>query len=68
MSHDPSLLPTFNTGCGATTGSTSSAPGAERIRNIQLRSGPRHTAADENQALAVVAMLIGELHGHTATK
>ena len=31
----------FNTGRGATTGSTSSAPGADRIRNIQLRSGPR---------------------------
>ena len=31
----------FTTGRGATTGSTSSAPGADSIRNIQLRSGPR---------------------------
>src|SRR5271156_835931 len=30
--------------------------------------GAEATAADENQSLAVVAMLIGELHGHTATE
>ena len=41
VSHDPSLLPTFNTARCATTGSTSSAPGADRIRKIQFRSGPR---------------------------
>ena len=30
--------------------------------------GTQATAADQNQPLAVVAMLIDELHGHTATK
>src|SRR5271166_944902 len=32
------------------------------------QTGAEATAADESQSLAVVAMLIGELHGHTATQ
>src|ERR1700726_129469 len=30
--------------------------------------GAEATAADESQSLAIVAMLIGELHGHPATQ
>jgi hypothetical protein len=40
VSHDPSLVATFNTGRDATTGNTSSAPGADSIRSVKLRSGP----------------------------
>ncbi len=40
MSQDPSVLATFNTGRDATTGNTSSTPGADSIRSVKLRSGP----------------------------
>jgi hypothetical protein len=56
VSHDPSLLPTLNTGCGATTGNTSSAPGTESILNLQLRSGPRPPLLMRNQPLIIRAI------------
>ena len=40
VSHDPSVLATFNTGRDATTGNTNSTPGADSIRSVKLRSGP----------------------------
>jgi hypothetical protein len=34
------LFATFNTGRAATTGNTSSTPGADSVRSAKLRSGP----------------------------
>ena len=43
-------------------------PGRRQHPQRQTQVGPQPTAADQHQPLAVVAMLIGELHGHTATE
>src|ERR1700751_328403 len=42
--------------------------GCRKDPQYPAQVGAEATAADENQSLAVVAMLIGELHRHTATE
>ena len=66
--HERSLLPAVRTGRGAMTGRISSAPGRRQQsqRPADVRAQP--AAADQDQPLAVVRMLVDELHGHAAAE
>ena len=52
----------------ATVAATPARPRAPKHPQYPTQVGAQATATDENQPFAVVAMLIGELHGHTATE
>ena len=63
----PTLAPT-PPAAPATTGSTHSEPGRAAARSSGLTLWPRPPARDEDEALAQLGVLVGQLHRHAAAQ